>query len=85
MSLYCINRYDLACLLLLLLLFSLTTLILFFFLSFHSGLEDTMISSFFQIQQTAKKYNVSLRVAAYINAINKVAKVTVGSGRMLSM
>lgn len=50
----------------------------------HSGLEDTMISSLYQIQETARKNNISLRKAAYVNAINKVAKVTVGSGRMFS-
>lgn len=50
----------------------------------HSGLEDTMISSLYQIQATAKKHNVSYRHAAFINAINKVAKVVSGSGRMLA-
>ena len=38
----------------------------------------------YQIQETARKNNISLRKAAYVNAINKVAKVTVGSGRMFS-
>lgn len=48
----------------------------------HSGLEDTMISALGQIQKTAKEHNVSLRVAAYMNAINKVAKVSVGASRI---
>jgi glutamate dehydrogenase (NAD(P)+) len=46
----------------------------------HSGLEDTMISSFHQILKTAQDKKVSLRFAAWINAINKVAKVSAGRG-----
>lgn len=46
----------------------------------HSGLEDTMINSFHQILKTAQDKKVSLRIAAWINAINKVAKVQAGRG-----
>jgi len=46
----------------------------------HSGLEDTMINSFDQILKTAQDKKVSLRFAAWINAINKVAKVSAGRG-----
>lgn len=50
----------------------------------HSGLEDTMISSFQQIQAIASKSKVSFRMAAYMSAINKVAKVQQGRGTMFS-
>lgn len=50
----------------------------------HSGLEDTMISSLRQIQTTAAKHGVTFRVAAYMNSINKVAKVTQGRGSMFA-
>jgi len=54
-----------------------------------SGLEDTMISSLEQIVNTKaevdKKYNsnITLRVAAYITVIDKVAKVVTGSGTVM--
>ncbi|KAJ5067190.1 glutamate dehydrogenase 1 [Anaeramoeba ignava] len=38
-----------------------------------SGLEHTMIASLKQIKQTAAKYRTTLRTAAYINSINKIA------------
>lgn len=50
----------------------------------HSGLEDTMISSMAQIQTIAAKFKVPLRTAAYISAINKVAKVQQGRGGMFT-
>jgi len=46
----------------------------------HSGLEDTMINSFEQIFKTSQEKKVSLRLAAWINSINKVAKVSAGRG-----
>ena len=46
----------------------------------HSGLEDTMINALEQILETAREKNVSLRMAAWINSINKVAKVSSGRG-----
>ena len=39
----------------------------------NSGLEETMIESYNQIQAIAKTHDVDLRTAAFINAINKVA------------
>ena len=46
----------------------------------HSGLEDTMITSLEQILKTANEKGTTLRIAAWINAINKVAKVSAGRG-----
>eukprot|EP01083_Nonionella_stella_P153535 493429_1 len=40
-----------------------------------SGLEDTMITALHEIMQTSKELGCNLRTAAYVNAINKVAKV----------
>ena len=39
----------------------------------NSGLEDTMIASYKQLRTVAAQYNVDLRTAAFIDAINKVA------------
>ncbi|MBE2187693.1 MAG: Glu/Leu/Phe/Val dehydrogenase [Rhodothermales bacterium] len=39
----------------------------------NSGLEDTMIAAYHEIRDVAKQYNVDLRTAAFIDAINKVA------------
>ena len=56
----------------------------------HSGLEDTMISSFEQILDSRERIreqtgdNVSLRIAAMVLAINKVATVTSGQGSIMS-
>lgn len=57
----------------------------------HSGLEDSMVEALKQMRKTqgdvkAKSgQDISLRVAAYVCAINKVAKVTQGRGSMLGM
>ncbi len=42
---------------------------------FNSGLEETMISAYHQIREIRKQHNseISLRTAAFINAIDKVA------------
>ena len=39
-----------------------------------------MINALEQILETAREKNVSLRMAAWINSINKVAKVSSGRG-----
>jgi glutamate dehydrogenase (NAD(P)+) len=39
-----------------------------------SGLEDTMVSAYGEITQTARRHETDLRSAAYINAIEKVAR-----------
>jgi len=55
-----------------------------------SGLEDTMIDALAQIRRTkaeverSTNVDCSMRVAAYVTAINKVAKVMHGKGRMMS-
>ena len=38
----------------------------------YSGLEDVMCEAVEETRATSKEYKVSLRIAAYINAINKV-------------
>lgn len=48
----------------------------------HSGLEDTMINSMMQIQAIASEKKIPLRTAAYVSAINKVAKVNAGRGNL---
>lgn len=56
----------------------------------HSGLEDSMIEALKQMRRTqteveaATGKKISLRVAAYVCAINKVAKVVQGRGSMMS-
>eukprot|EP00730_Choanoeca_flexa_P007821 TRINITY_DN12397_c2_g2_i2.p1 TRINITY_DN12397_c2_g2~~TRINITY_DN12397_c2_g2_i2.p1 ORF type:complete len:509 (+),score=175.20 TRINITY_DN12397_c2_g2_i2:165-1691(+) len=56
----------------------------------HSGLEDTMINSFNQILEEQARLtkltntDTSLRVAAMVNAINKVANVVTKKGQMLA-
>eukprot|EP00045_Choanoeca_perplexa_P014118 m.164245 g.164245 ORF g.164245 m.164245 type:complete len:507 (+) comp16572_c1_seq1:191-1711(+) len=56
----------------------------------HSGLEDTMIGSFHQIRKEQERLTAetgtgtSLRVAAMVNAINKVAEVLKKKGLMLA-
>jgi len=44
-----------------------------------SGLEDTMISAFAEIQHTANLLNSNFRTAAFVNAINKIASVHKGA------
>ena len=39
----------------------------------YSGLEDTMITAYNQIREDAARYKVDLRVAGFINAIEKIA------------
>lgn len=39
----------------------------------YSGLEDTMIVAYNEINEIRKKYTVDLRTAAFISAINKIA------------
>lgn len=39
----------------------------------RSGLEDTMANTYQEIHETRSKYQVDLRIAAFINAINKIA------------
>ena len=41
----------------------------------NARLEQTMVSSFGEVHATAKKYGVSLRKAAYILALDRVATV----------
>jgi len=56
----------------------------------HSGLEDTMINSFHQIIEQQQKLtersgtSTSLRIAAMVLAINKVANVVQKKGQMLA-
>jgi len=45
----------------------------------RSGLEDTMIGAFLEIQHTAALMNQNFRTAAYVNAINKIASVHKGA------
>lgn len=40
-----------------------------------SGLEDTMITAYLEINENRKKHNVDLRTASYINSINKVGTI----------
>ncbi len=40
----------------------------------RSGLEETMVDGFHEIRATATEFEVSLRTAAFINAIRKVAR-----------
>ncbi|CUT06561.1 Glutamate/Leucine/Phenylalanine/Valine dehydrogenase, partial [Candidatus Kryptonium thompsonii] len=40
----------------------------------NERLEEMMLSAFENVYNTAKKYNVSLRLGAYILAVDKVAK-----------
>lgn len=41
----------------------------------NSGLEETMITAYQEIRETRKKHKdeISLRTAAFINAINRIA------------
>ena len=39
-----------------------------------SGLEDTMVSAYTEVRETARRNQTDLRSAAYINAIDKVAR-----------
>jgi len=48
----------------------------------HSGLEDTMINAVSETRTTARAKKVDFRTAAYVNAINKIAATTKGSGVM---
>jgi len=41
----------------------------------YSGLEDTMIQAFEELKTTANKHNISLRRAAFVNALTKVSLV----------
>ncbi|MEX2531505.1 MAG: Glu/Leu/Phe/Val dehydrogenase [Gemmatimonadota bacterium] len=40
----------------------------------RSGLEETMVEGFREIRDTSKEFEVSLRIAAFINSIRKVAR-----------
>jgi len=40
-----------------------------------SGLEDTMITAYLEINELRKKHTVDLRTASYINSINKVGTI----------
>jgi glutamate dehydrogenase (NAD(P)+) len=40
-----------------------------------SGLEDTMITAYLEINENRRKYNVDLRTASYISSINKVGTI----------
>jgi len=40
-----------------------------------SGLEDTMITAYLEINENRKKHNVDLRTASYISSINKVGTI----------
>ena len=40
----------------------------------RSGLEETMIYAYNEVNDTRKKFNIDLRTAAFVAAINKVAK-----------
>ncbi len=42
----------------------------------NERLEAKMVEAFDDVLETAQKYNVDMRVAAYIVAINRVATVT---------
>lgn len=56
----------------------------------HSGLEDSMVEALKQMRATQAEVkkttgkDISLRVAAYVCAINKVAKVVQGRGALMS-
>lgn len=56
----------------------------------HSGLEDSMVDALKQMRRTQVSVkakfdkDISLRVAAFVCAIDKVAKVTQGRGHMMS-
>jgi glutamate dehydrogenase (NAD(P)+) len=41
----------------------------------NSRLEQVMTSSFHAVDETAQRYGVSMRIAAYILAVDRVAKV----------
>lgn len=47
-----------------------------------SGLEETMVSALDEILEVQKKhkYEISLRTACFVNAINKIARTYIGSG-----
>jgi glutamate dehydrogenase (NAD(P)+) len=40
----------------------------------NSGLEETMILAYTELRATAKELDIELRTAAFVNAINKIAK-----------
>jgi glutamate dehydrogenase (NAD(P)+) len=41
----------------------------------NSRLEQIMVRAFHEVDETAQKYRVSMRIAAYINAVDRVARV----------
>jgi glutamate dehydrogenase (NAD(P)+) len=41
----------------------------------NSGLEETMLSAYHEIRETAHRHETDLRTAAYMNAIEKIARV----------
>jgi glutamate dehydrogenase (NAD(P)+) len=41
----------------------------------NSRLEQVMVKAFHEVDDTAQQYGVSMRVAAYINAVDRVARV----------
>jgi glutamate dehydrogenase (NAD(P)+) len=45
-----------------------------------SGLEDTMVSAYDEIRDLSRKHHVDLRTAAYVNAIDKVARAYLDRG-----
>lgn len=50
----------------------------------YSGLEDTMSTAVAETIATANKHNVSYRVAAFINAITKIATCYTDAGITMS-
>ena len=41
----------------------------------NSGLEETMVSAYHEIRETARRHETDLRTAAFVNAIDKIARV----------
>ena len=41
----------------------------------NSGLEETMVSAYHETRETARRHGTDLRTAAYVNAIDKIARV----------
>jgi glutamate dehydrogenase/leucine dehydrogenase len=49
-----------------------------------TGLEDTMVDSFNTIYETSQQLDCNFRNAAYVMAIDKIAKVIKGSDTLFS-
>lgn len=44
----------------------------------YGGLEDVMVEAVEETKQTSMKLGVNLRIAAYVNALNRIHEATMG-------